>query len=404
MDIQIRTVREDEFEAFAQAMEAAFSNRYGPAEIERERAVAELDRCHAAFDRDEVVAGTSAMSFTMAIPGGAMRVAGITGVGVKATHRRRGINTALMRAQLDDVRERGETVAVLHASEGGIYGRYGYGLASHLCEMRMDAERSAYIRGYEPRGRVRMLEREAAFGVMRSIYERVWRSRPGMLELDEARFAWMLHEHHEGADGPWYVVHEAEDGAPDAFAVYKVKDVWRDRLPRLELKVRALQALTPQAYADMWRYLFDVDLVTTVSDGHRPIDEPLLLLLREPRRLRFRVRDGLYARLVDVPTALAARGYGGHGRVIFEVRDLFCPWNEGRYALEVGPDGVLCESTEAEPDLVCSVNDLGSAFLGGFTFGHMASAGLVLEVSPGALVTADAMFASAPAPWCPFTF
>jgi predicted acetyltransferase len=90
--------------------------------------------------------------------------------------------------------------------------------------------------------------------------------------------------------------------------------------------------------------------------------------------------------------------------VIFEVRDLFCPWNEGRYALEVGPDGVICESTEAEPDLVCSVNDLGSAFLGGFTLGHMAAAGLVLEVSPGALATADAMFASAPAPWCPFTF
>jgi len=403
VDIQIRTIGEDEFEAFAQAVESGFSNRYRPAEIARERSVSELDRCHAAFDGNEIVGGASAASFTMTIPGGTMPVVGVIGVGVRPTHRRRGINTALMRAELDDMRERGEAVAALHASEGGIYGRYGYGRATYLASVSMDAERSGYVRGYEPRGRVRLLGRDEALPVMRAIYDRVWRTRPGMIELDETRFVWAIHDHHDD-DPPWFAVHETDAGEPDAYAIYRVKDVWRADVPRLELRARELMALTPQAYADMWRYLFDVDLVTTVRHHNRPVDEPLFLLLREPRRLRLTLRDGLYVRLVDVPAALTARGYATTGRVVFEVRERFCPWNEGRFALEAGPDGAVCEPTDSEPDLVCSVNDLGSTFLGGFTFRQLARAGQVRELTPGALEVADAMFASDPAPWCSVTF
>jgi predicted acetyltransferase len=91
----------------------------------------QLDRMHAAFEGSEIVGGAGAFTFRMTVPGGAaLETAGVTIVGVLPTHRRRGILRSMMRAQLDDVHERGEPLAALWASEETIYGRYGYGLAS----------------------------------------------------------------------------------------------------------------------------------------------------------------------------------------------------------------------------------------------------------------------------------
>jgi predicted acetyltransferase len=123
------------------------------------------------------------------------------------------------------------------------------------------------------------------------------------------------------------------------------------------------------------------------------------LLLQEPRRLGLRVEDGMWIRLVDVPSALSARGYRADGRVVFEVRDIFCPWNEGRYELTVEAGKVACTATERAADITCSVNDLGATYLGGSTFGQLARAGLVIEERSGSLAEADAIFASDAAPW-----
>jgi hypothetical protein len=151
-------------------------------------------------------------------------------------------------------------------------------------------------------------------------------------------------------------------------------------------------------------FVFDVDLVHTVKAELRPADEPLLLMLAEPRRLRMRLSDGLYVRLVDVPAALAARGYAEECSIVIEVEDTFCDWNDGRYELAVTAGGVTCETTEAEPDLSCSAEDLGALYLGGTTWRQLHRAGRVSECTAGSLARADRSFASDPAPWCSFFF
>ena len=132
--------------------------------------------------------------------------------------------------------------------------------------------------------------------------------------------------------------------------------------------------------------------------------DPLLSLLAEPRRLRLTVRDGVWVRLVDVPAALESRRYAAEDRIVLEVRDDFCPWNDGRVALEGGADGAACVRTDASPDLMLSSAELAAAYLGGTTIGHLARAGRVDEETPGALRRADAMLRWDPAPWCPEMF
>ena len=162
MDVEIRPIAEDEFETWMRAIESAFGGHVSPEDVQNERKVIDPARCLAAFDGDDIVGCASSVVFEMTVPGGTIPTVGITGVGVVPTHRRRGVNTALMRRQLDDIRDGGFAIAALFASEGGIYGRFGYGLATLDAFVDIETSRSAFIPGSEGDGRVRLLDREAA--------------------------------------------------------------------------------------------------------------------------------------------------------------------------------------------------------------------------------------------------
>jgi len=402
MDPEIRPIRPEEFASYIRTLEAAFHGPVSDQDVEDERAIAEYDRQFAAFDDGVVVGGSTVATLEISVPGGrSARVAGIIGVGVLPSHRRRGINTALMRAQLDDIHGRGESLAILHASEAGIYRGFGFGQGTSLAELNIETTHAAFLGGHEARGRVRLLSREEALPRMRPVYDAVAATRPGMLRVDDRWFSWRFSGVQHDGDLPWYfAVHETDAGEPDAYAVYEVKHDWPGDIPKLELTVHELMATTAQATADMWRFVFDVDLVRTVSAGWRPVDDPLLWMMAEPRRLGFTLRDGMFVRLVDVPAALGARGYAGEGNVVIEVRDDFCPWNQGTYVLSASGGSASCSPTERPPDLACTVNELGATYLGGVTFAELAGAGRLEERSPGGLARADAIFRSVPAPWC----
>lgn len=333
MDIEIRTIAPDELDAWMGAAALAFGDHPDPQEMATEKTVVEVERCLVALDGADLVGSAAAYSFELTIPGATAPAAGITTVGVRPTHRRRGINAALMRRQLDDVRDR-EPVAVLFASEGGIYGRFGYGLGSFMASVDLERDRSAFVRGYEPAGRIRMLERAEALERFLPLVRRTGGARPGAFAVDARWLDYAYAPKHHGEDRGWFfVVHEGQDGV-DGLAAYLVKHDWQDSMPRSTLELETLDAVTPTAYADLWRFVLDVDLIHRITAWNRPADEPLLHLLQEPRRARLRLKDGLWVRLVDVPLALATRRYAARDGLVLEVRDRFCPWNEGRVALE----------------------------------------------------------------------
>jgi len=405
VDVEIRTITEDEFEAAVRSLEASFSGSATDEDLRRERAVAEIDRWLAAFDDGSIVGGAAAASFTLTVPGGRqVPTAGVTAVGVQPTHRRRGINTAMMRAQLDDVHRRDEPLAALYASEGGIYGRFGYGVAAFLGEINLEVGRSSFIRGYRTSGRIRLLDRATALPLMRPVYEAERSRRPGMIAMDDRWWDLLFFESEKDKDEPIaYAVHDTE-GTVDGYCTYKVKHDWPDSIAKLQLSVRQLVGSTPQTWADLWRYVFDIDLVHSVNAWNRPVDEPLLHLMQEPRRLRFGLKDGLYIRLVDVQAALGARAYSADGSVAIEVDDPFCPWNAGRLMLEARDGEVSCTRTDVSPEIACTATDLGGTYLGGMSFRQLHRAGRIDELVPGALERADAMFGWDPSPWCPILF
>jgi predicted acetyltransferase len=404
MGIEIRTITEDERVDWIQAAETAFSSTAKDDEIEASLPVIEVDRSFAAVDGSRIVGTSASITFRMMVPGGArIPTAGVTMVGVQPTHRRRGINTRMMTAILEQAVDRGEPLAALFASEGAIYGRFGYGLAGLFGEFQAESARMAFVRGYEQSGHVELVSKDEALPVIDEIYDAAM--RPGGVERNRTLRDHMFATVGEDKDRPWmYAVHRDEAGQADAYAVYWMKHDWPRSVPSGTITVKECVASTPSGNADIWRYLFDIDLVATVEAWNRPADEPLLQLVREPRRLRFSVNDGLWVRPLDVVATLEARRYRTDGRIVFEIVDPFRPENDGRYELVVEGGTGRCARTEDDADLAGTINVLGSTYLGGSSFRQLWWASQVEERTPGSVERADAMFASTPAPWCVVDF
>jgi predicted acetyltransferase len=329
-------------------------------------------------------------------------MAGVTAVGVRSTHRRKGVLTSMMRAQLDDVRERGEPIAGLYASESIIYGRFGYGLASLQVGIEIETAHSAF-RDPLPDGRLDIVDKEAAAKVLPGIHDRARRQQPGDINRVPAwwdNFFKDKEKEREGASARFYVVHESEPGEADGYVAYRIKGDWPSGLPGATLRIQDWAATSEAAYVNLWRQLLDVDLVAKVAAWKRPVDEPLRWLLADPRRLQTKaLTDELWLRPVDVAACLAARGYPTEGRLVLEVVDTFLD-TSSRVALDAGPTGATCTATDASADLTLGVAELGAIYLGGTLASNLARAARIDEHAPGALRRADVLFSSDRAPYC----
>ncbi len=368
------------------SLELAFGSDPHPEDVAVEVPLVDPALTLGAFEDGKPVATAGWFDLQMSLPGVVAPVAGVTWVSVAPTHHRRGVLTAMMARQLTDLREAGRPVAALWASEGAIYQRFGYGPASwsHAVEVRRGAP-------FTVRVDVSGLRLETPTGdLLGPVFDAVRDSRPGWYARPGAWWDYRLHdpEHRRsGASGLRCVI----DGS-DGYALYSTKNHWGSTGPDGTVAVRELVAATPAAEARLWRFLLDLDLMSTTTAWGLPVDSPLLHLLAEPRGAAARVGDGLWVRLVSVPEALALRRYAADLDVVLDVVDHRCPWNAGRWRLSGGPSGAVCAATTDPADLRLDVRELGAAYLGGTSLSARAAAGWVVELTPGSLAAASVAF------------
>jgi predicted acetyltransferase len=338
-----------------------------------------------AFDGERLVGGADSYDAWLTVPGGArIPHAAVTRIGVLPTHTRRGLLTTLMTRQLRALRDEGVVAASLRASEGGIYERFGYGVATRSATLSV-ARREAVLR-HPAAGCVRLDERSSP----RAIHERVrWTG-----SVQRPDLWWRLHghdrsEHLLAACGP--------AGHESGFVAYRPleRDRWLDGVQRT-VAVDDLVAHDDATYAALVAHLLSLDLVTTIELPSRPVDDVLPALLTDPRAARVTgVQDETWLRLLDVEGALAARAYRAEGTVVLDVEDALLPENIGRYS--VGPDHG--SRTVAPADVRLDVAALAAAYLGDARWWQLHAAGRVIELTPGAIEAADRLFATERLPW-----
>jgi predicted acetyltransferase len=403
MALETRTLSVDDLDGVWEVLEQAFGGPNNPDDRAVEFALVDPKRFYGTYDGDRPVATGGSFDLAMTIPGGVRQVAGVTWIGVSPTHRRRGLLTALKRRMLDDLHAAGEPLAALWASEGAIYQRFGYGPAAWNVSLAVPSQ-SAFNRPVAATG-VRLTLPDAA--VLAPVYDAVAARSVGWSARDTKWWEYRLFDpvHNRSGASPLHSVLADGETGVEGYALYSTKQDWDGGTSKSAVNVRELVAKDADTKARLWRYLLDLDLMKTVNVWFAGIDDPLLHLLAEPRAAMGRLKDNLWFRLVDVPTALAARAYSTDVKVVLEVDDSFCPWNAGRYRLVGGTDGATCEPTTDPADLAVHVGDLGAAYLGGTTLLARAAAGHVTELRPGTLAPTSLAFSwPGAAPFAPLVF
>jgi len=355
----------------------------------------ELVACHGSYPYRE-----------FPVPGARTAVSGLTWVGVHPGHRRRGLLNAMISDHFARSLDRGEAVSALFAAEAAIYGRFGYGLASTSLHLKLP--RGAQLRDVagarDLRVRVERLDPDRHGALMQAVHGRIdrpgWvtRTTPGQLA------SWVADPEvfRDGTESLRIVIvgDDADDATARGYALFRRKNDWKDEGPRGSVLVREAVAPDAATARALWGVLLDLDLMGSVEVGLLALDDPLWHLLVDPRAARPRISDNLWVRLLDVPTALAERRYAAPVDLVLEVTDTRLQANTGRWHLVGGPDDATVTAATREPDLVVDVRELGSAYLGGVSLESLAAAGLVTEVTPGAVRRAAVAFGWPVAPVC----
>lgn len=410
LDYRLRTPDPDEFETMTAGIQRAYGGYPDPPEVvAMNRRIFEFDRAVVASRGDRICGTAAIYSLEMTVPGGPIPVAGVGYVTVAPDHRRRGLMRTMLAHQLGELHDTGrEPVAALNSTEGGIYARLGYGMANQVARLRIP--RGAAALAVRPPGdlglRVNVAAPADCLPHMARCYDAAVAARPGMLRRDRTwtERALLDPPGARGGAAPLQALLVDDETGVRGYALYTVRSNWVDACPRDEVVVREVFARDDAAYAALWAFLLDLDLTATVLADPRPVDDPVLAMLADPRTAVPLLRDQLHVRVVDVGRALAARRYAREIDVVLDVDDPLCAWNGGRWRLRGGPDHAECARTSAPADLAVAVRALGAVYLGGVPLRQLAAAGLAAERTPGALAAAATAFRHDPAPFCPTIF
>lgn len=416
MTTDLRTVTASDYPDWLRAVGTGFLISTVPTEEEIKGRLAhtDLSRVQGVFDAGRCVATFRSFAQELSVVGGAkVRADAICGVTVTPTHRRRGLLSRMMAADLAAAKERGDVVASLLAAEYPIYGRYGFGPATWTTQWEIDVPRA----GLDPRrpapseedgGRIDLVDGPEVRKLGPALHDRLAARQPGVINRDQRW--WQLNT---GLDlypndqwkEPFYAVHRSADGEVDGLIAYRADDNWGDaKQPLNKATVKSMIAVSPEAERALWLFLCSIDWITTVRTGHRAPDDLLPLLLPDPRAARVVTQaDWLWLRLLDVPRALEARTYATEATLVLDIHD-GAGLAAGRFRLDVSPSGASCAPTTQSADLTLDAGDLATLYLGDESALRLAALGRAEENRAGAAASAEAVFRTARRPWCPDMF
>ena len=336
------------------------------------------DRTLCAFADGELATTYAYWPLQIRLNGRAVPMAGVTQVSTHPAHRRRGYLRAVTHAHFEQMHARREVaIAGLHPSWMAIYQRYGYGTVNVRHAYRIEPRNLQFHHPLARRGRIREVDPASEFGLLVEVYRRFREERTGLIH--RGRAMWDAGALQPPPTGQRQVVLAYEEqGDLLGFIVYMHGRMSRPNV----LGVMDFFALTPAAGQALWQVLAGYDNIDEVVWDNAPPDDPLPLMLVEPRLLNQSLRDGIMARLVTVEDALAQRPYAAATELRFELIDVFCPWNAGRWRISTSPEGGSAARMDGqEVDMALTPDTLASLVFGRYSASDAFRAGLLEDVS-----------------------
>ncbi|MFD0361562.1 GNAT family N-acetyltransferase [Nocardia sp. GCM10030253] len=383
--ITIRSATEGDAAGIGLVVQTSFGTRPDESLGEPYRRLFPPQDAIVAVDGERVVGHVESTTMTLTVPGErTVEACGIAGVVVAPTHRRRGILRAMYTEQHQRIEAAGLPLTIFTASQGGIYGRFGYGPAIRENAVSIDRRFAEFLPSTPDPGGVELAVLAEATERVRAIYDRWRRPTPGAQVRPDARWEVTFLDPERFRDGgtDLFVLLHA-----DGYVLYRYR--YRDSVRIAD--VVEMRTVTADAHAALWRTLCGLDLITRI-DAELPDNDPLPYLLTDPRLVRTNQRyDGLWLRLMDVPAALSARSYLRDLDVVFAVTDPFRNAG-GTFALRVRDRVADCTPTTRAADVELGIDVLGSMYLGAYPARVFAAANRLQAKDSGQVRAIDEAF------------
>lgn len=366
--IRVRPAREDDLERLVTIHAAAFPD--ARSRETRRRNFTDNVRGGLAdllvAERDGVLVGhTFAFRLGTWIGGAEIPVGGVASVGVAPEARGSGVARALMSAVDATLRARSVPLAMLYPFRHKFYRQLGYGMVCELHRIRVAA--SSYPQS-EIEGVVRGAARPDDLQAVRRCYQRSGERSNGLVVRRENVWRALF-----APEGRQLIVVPGASGEVDGYLVYGYLSP-PDGLAQ-ELDIIEIVAETDAARRALYGFVHaqrdQVPCVRHVVHAH----DPLLAVLDEPRSpdgglmralvpVAGEIGAGPMLKLVDVPGALAARGYGTDGRLTVRVNDALGPAAAVACTLGVEAGVAFVETERTGPTLWTDVATLAQIYAG----------------------------------------
>jgi predicted acetyltransferase len=371
-----------------------------------------------AFEDGRLATTYGAWPLTMRFNGNAVPIAGVTCVSTNPIYRRRGYLRKIMQTDFERLRDaKQQPWALLYASQAAIYQRFGYGIVSTHYSYRIDPRYIQFATPSEINGSFREVSKDDEFGLLVDLYRRFREERTGYVHRGRAMWEANVLSKPPAGYTQTILVYE-EGGEPRGYMIYSSGQSARfssEPGPGQDVHVADLVWLTIDCYRAFWQYLARMELAYEVAWHTVPADDPLPHLLLEPRMLRATWRDGLLARVVDVPAALMSRPYPEKALLRFAVVDPMAPWNEGVWEMDTGPEAEVRLLTRSAsnpgsptlttaPDVTMDVNTLAMLAFNQVTASEAARMGRLQVHDANALPRWDAALRTKYRPFCADNF
>ncbi|MDF5752001.1 GNAT family N-acetyltransferase [Spongiactinospora sp. TRM90649] len=337
-----------------------------------------LRRCVGAFDGPRLVASCRIGEFRQWWHGRPASMAGIGGVAVAPEERGRGVGGLLLRAAIERSAELGHTVSVLFPATTPVYRGLGWEHvgAQHVATFPAEALRA--IGSPDEPVKLRRLGPDDVAEVI-AIIGRVHSAAraSGPVCWDEATWREWLGEEND-------LIYGAEDG----FLLYR----WDGG----DIDVDTLVAGSHATARAMWSLVGSSSSVAKSVRACVAPDDPVFWMLRERSRDEVAQVRWMF-RLIDVPAAVAGRGFPGNVTLdtVLTVDDPQRPANSGAWRLEVaGGEGRATRAEGGEGTRV-SIGGL-SALFGGVPAGALRRSGRLHGGGPAVDEALEAAFRGAP--------
>ena len=360
---------------------------------------------HVALHAGRVVATSAGFPFKMRLNGRGAMADGVTAVGTDPGFRRRGLVRRLITDRLALAREQGQPVAILWASMGAIYQRFGYGLASTQVEYSFDPRFAAFQFGATANGHTRRLPKEEAVPVVSKLYRAF--IEPRNLLLHRAPVLWDLPFRVRDKRQTYCAVHYDGSGEADGYLLYNTKSSdgpGSEPIADQAMTVADFVWRDMNGYRGLWDFIRSHDLVAKVETAFAAEDDPATAALLEPRILNRRTSDGIWLRVVDAAAALAARGYDVAGETTLSVaEDGECPWNVGTFRLATDATQAEAEKTQqplGSAEVQITTQGLASLLAGHTSLSQLVRVGRAQTSNAKRLPELDALFSTRFRPHC----